>query len=339
MAAENVELDTLPKWLLHHSKQRGERPAIREKSRGIWRTTTWRELADEVAALAARCRHAACSAADMSFCLATTDRASMPRCARRSGWAQSQCRSTRTRRPRRCRPDPERRGHSRLRREPGAGRQAARDPAPVPERSLHRLRQGPGHAPLQAAPARELCGALAAGPGARRREARLPAKPSSRAAPAKTRLSCSSPRARPGPPRASSSPHASLIDRARVAARDGGAERQRRGHGVSAAWLDRPEPLRLRAAMVVGYCVCCPESSETMLADMREIGPDLLPGDAAGAGGTAHRRYRCAWRMPGASIEAFTGAAWPSPARRRAHPGRRGGVHRRPSRLSAVQPP
>jgi long-chain acyl-CoA synthetase len=25
--------------------------------------------------------------------------------------------------------------------------------------------------------------------------------------------------------------------------------------------------------MVVGYCVCCPESSETMLADMREMGP------------------------------------------------------------------
>ncbi len=25
--------------------------------------------------------------------------------------------------------------------------------------------------------------------------------------------------------------------------------------------------------MVVGYCVCCPESSETMLSDMREMGP------------------------------------------------------------------
>ena len=25
--------------------------------------------------------------------------------------------------------------------------------------------------------------------------------------------------------------------------------------------------------MVVGYCVCCPKSSETMLADMREMGP------------------------------------------------------------------
>src|SRR5215468_4343070 len=46
------DLDTFPKLLLHHSEQRGERPAIREKSRGIWRTVNWRELADEAAAIA-----------------------------------------------------------------------------------------------------------------------------------------------------------------------------------------------------------------------------------------------------------------------------------------------
>ena len=53
MAIEKVELDTFPQLLLHHSKQRGERPALREKKRGIWRTVTWRELAEETAALAA----------------------------------------------------------------------------------------------------------------------------------------------------------------------------------------------------------------------------------------------------------------------------------------------
>jgi long-chain acyl-CoA synthetase len=53
MAIEKVELDTFPQLLLHHSKQRGERPALREKKRGIWRTVTWRELAEEAAALAA----------------------------------------------------------------------------------------------------------------------------------------------------------------------------------------------------------------------------------------------------------------------------------------------
>ncbi len=53
MGIEKAEADTFPKLLLHHSKQRGERPALREKKRGIWRTVTWRELADEAAALAA----------------------------------------------------------------------------------------------------------------------------------------------------------------------------------------------------------------------------------------------------------------------------------------------
>ena len=53
MAIEEAETDSFPKLLLHHSKQRGERPALREKKRGIWRTVTWRELADEAAALAA----------------------------------------------------------------------------------------------------------------------------------------------------------------------------------------------------------------------------------------------------------------------------------------------
>ena len=53
MTTGNLDLDTFPKLLTHHSRERGERPAIREKSRGIWRTVTWRELAEEAAALAA----------------------------------------------------------------------------------------------------------------------------------------------------------------------------------------------------------------------------------------------------------------------------------------------
>lgn len=52
MAVETLEPDTFPKLLLRHARDRGERPAIRVKSRGIWRTTTWRALADEAAALA-----------------------------------------------------------------------------------------------------------------------------------------------------------------------------------------------------------------------------------------------------------------------------------------------
>src|SRR4051812_9114711 len=53
MVRENAQPDTFRELLLRHSVQRGERPALREKRRGIWHTTTWRELADEAAALVA----------------------------------------------------------------------------------------------------------------------------------------------------------------------------------------------------------------------------------------------------------------------------------------------
>src|SRR5438045_9614733 len=53
-------LDTFPKLLMHHSKVRGERPAIREKDLGIWQTWTWREFADEV-------RHLACALASLGL--------------------------------------------------------------------------------------------------------------------------------------------------------------------------------------------------------------------------------------------------------------------------------
>ena len=45
-------LDTFPKLLMHHAHVRGGRPAIREKDLGIWQTWTWKRFADEVRALA-----------------------------------------------------------------------------------------------------------------------------------------------------------------------------------------------------------------------------------------------------------------------------------------------
>jgi long-chain acyl-CoA synthetase len=51
---ERIEtLDTFPKLLMHHARVRPERPAIREKDLGIWQTLTWREFAEEVRAIAA----------------------------------------------------------------------------------------------------------------------------------------------------------------------------------------------------------------------------------------------------------------------------------------------
>jgi long-chain acyl-CoA synthetase len=44
--------DTFPKLLLHHARARGARPAIREKALGIWQSWTWGEVRDEVEWLA-----------------------------------------------------------------------------------------------------------------------------------------------------------------------------------------------------------------------------------------------------------------------------------------------
>ncbi|MGM8062320.1 AMP-binding protein [Vogesella indigofera] len=44
--------DTFPKLLLAHAQQRGARPAMREKDLGIWQTWSWQEVAAEVRALA-----------------------------------------------------------------------------------------------------------------------------------------------------------------------------------------------------------------------------------------------------------------------------------------------
>jgi long-chain acyl-CoA synthetase len=45
-------LDTFPRLLLDHAQARGDHPATREKDLGIWQTWTWREVAAEVRALA-----------------------------------------------------------------------------------------------------------------------------------------------------------------------------------------------------------------------------------------------------------------------------------------------
>src|SRR5258706_1440488 len=52
MALDTGTLDTFPKLLMHHARVRPDRPAIREKDLGIWQTRSWLEFADEVRALA-----------------------------------------------------------------------------------------------------------------------------------------------------------------------------------------------------------------------------------------------------------------------------------------------
>jgi len=51
-ASRSSQLDTIPKLLLEHARTRADRPAIREKDFGIWQTSTWSQVRDEVMALA-----------------------------------------------------------------------------------------------------------------------------------------------------------------------------------------------------------------------------------------------------------------------------------------------
>src|SRR3954469_10513095 len=52
MSSDSGARDTFPKLLMQHARVRGERPAIREKDLGIWQTWSWKQFADEVRALA-----------------------------------------------------------------------------------------------------------------------------------------------------------------------------------------------------------------------------------------------------------------------------------------------
>lgn len=46
------QLDTFPRLLMHHAQVRGNLPAMREKDLGIWQTSSWAQVAEEVAAFA-----------------------------------------------------------------------------------------------------------------------------------------------------------------------------------------------------------------------------------------------------------------------------------------------
>jgi len=53
-------LDTFPRLLLNHAATRGDRPATREKYLGIWQTWNWSQVAEEVRAIA-------CGLAELGF--------------------------------------------------------------------------------------------------------------------------------------------------------------------------------------------------------------------------------------------------------------------------------
>ena len=272
MAIEKAEADTFPKLLLFHSKQRGERPALREKKRGIWRTVTWRELADEAAALAAalsarglqrgahvafvgdnrpRLYTAMCAAhwlgavAVPFYQDATSDELVSP--VQSAGithiFAENQEQVDKLLEilPR-CRTvrcivyDKDR------------GMRHYNQPELLSYDAL--LQQGRDLVAGGDAPPPEPAGSS-------RDDAAFLFFTSGTTGPAKGVVLS----------------HGALIDRARVAA----ASENLRDTDVAMAYLPPgwigQNFFSYAQPMVVGYCVCCPESSETMLADMREMGP------------------------------------------------------------------
>lgn len=56
----NLTGETFPRLLFHHAQVRGQHPAMREKHLGIWQTWTWTEVAENVRALA-------CGLAELGF--------------------------------------------------------------------------------------------------------------------------------------------------------------------------------------------------------------------------------------------------------------------------------
>ena len=67
--------------------------------------------------------------------------------------------------------------------------------------------------------------------------------------------------------------HAALIDRARTAAQMEGLDDTDVVLAyLPPAWIGQ-NIFSYAQPFVTGYCICCPESSETVMADLREIGP------------------------------------------------------------------
>jgi len=48
----SADADTFPKLLVRNARERGDRPAMREKDLGIWQSWTWAQVLDEITALA-----------------------------------------------------------------------------------------------------------------------------------------------------------------------------------------------------------------------------------------------------------------------------------------------
>ncbi len=149
MPDHQAQPDTFPRLLAANAERLRGRPAMREKDLGIWQTWTWEEVAAEVRTLA-------CGLAALGFKRGDT-LAIIGDNRPRLYWAMAAAQSLGGV------PVPlyqdavanemvyvfeDAAGAIRHRRRPGAGRQAAGNPAALPAAEAHRLRRPARHAPL-----------------------------------------------------------------------------------------------------------------------------------------------------------------------------------------------
>jgi long-chain acyl-CoA synthetase len=268
--------DTFTQLLLQHAAQRPGRPAVREKSRGIWRTMSWQALADDAAALAAALaergvrrgehvavlgdnrpqQYAAICAAHLLGAVVVplypdAPAAELAPVLQRTGvthvFAENQEQVDKL-----------------LEALPHCP--ALRGIVYDEDRGMRHYRQPQlaSHAALLD----EGRALLSARPAFARDEA-------ARGSAGDTAFVFFTAGAT-GPAKGVLLTHGALVDRARAAA---SAERLGENDRTMAylppGWIAQ-NFFSYALPMVTGYCVCCPESSETMLADMREMGPTVL---------------------------------------------------------------
>ena len=269
-------MDTFPQLLLHNAKTRPERAALREKSRGIWQTLTWRALADEVRALAAGLSAAGVQRGDHVgllgenrprlfaamaavqwlggvvvplFADTTAAEIAGPIQSAKMGvvFAENQ--------------------------EQVDKLLAAMPLCPTIRHIIYDDDIGMRHyrqSYVQAYDALLAQGRDGLAQVAGKLDAEL-ARGSSKDPAALFFTSGTT-----GPARGVVHAHGALIDRARVAATiDGLTEEDTSVAYLPPAWIAQ-HMMAYALPMVTGSCVCCPESSETMLNDMREMGPTVF---------------------------------------------------------------
>ena len=269
-------MDTFPQLLLHNAKTRPERAALREKSRGIWQTLTWRALADEVRALAAGLSAAGVQRGDHVgllgenrprlfaamaavqwlggvvvplFADTTAAEIAGPIQSAKMGvvFAENQ--------------------------EQVDKLLAAMPLCPTIRHIIYDDDIGMRHyrqSYVQAYEALLAQGRDGMAQVAGKLDAEL-ARGSSKDPAALFFTSGTT-----GPARGVLHAHGALIDRARVAATiDGLTEEDTSVAYLPPAWIAQ-HMMAYALPMVTGSCVCCPESSETMLNDMREMGPTVF---------------------------------------------------------------